>query len=181
MNVQGGQLIQTNGNPIFPATQFTGPITAGNIKDWDGSQTLAGLGSTAGALANVGYTRMSQIGRITQTQTPGAPAGNFISPDLVIPAQSLILNITTMELVAFSGGVTTFNIGFSAAANALVSGVSGTASVATPISSISGATLPNWLNVGNVDVQLMFSMGNTGAGVLLAIVDYLQGINAPTS
>src|SRR5262249_33129842 len=111
MNIQPGQLIQSAFNPIFPATQFTGPLTAGNIKDWDGSALLAGLGSTAGALANCGFARMSQAGRITQAASPGAAAGVFVSPDLIIPAQSLILNISTIILVAWSGAATTFGIG----------------------------------------------------------------------
>jgi hypothetical protein len=183
MNIQGGQLIQSNGNPIFPATQLTGPITAGNIKDWDGSAVLAGLGSTAGALANCGFARMSQIGRITQAASPGAAAGVFVSPDLIIPAQSLILAITTIMLTAWSGGATTFGIGNTQSPTTFTAAgaVSGTASVNTLISSAVGPTLLNWLNIGNQDEQLVFTSTNTGAGVAIAIVDYLQGINAATS
>lgn len=176
MNVQGGQLIQSNGNPIFPATQLTGPITAGNIKDWDGSATLAGLGSTAGALANVGYARMSQAGRITQAAAPG-----FVSPDLVIPAQSLILGMTLIGLVAFTGTVAlgvAGNPGFFTGGAALAAPPLGFDPVPPPTAQ---PYIGNWLNVGNQDVQVVALASAAGAGVGILVVDYLQGINAATS
>ena len=36
MDINGGQLTQTNGNPAWPAAQSTGPLTAGNIPHGDG-------------------------------------------------------------------------------------------------------------------------------------------------
>src|SRR5215469_8852693 len=157
MNVQPGQLIQSPFNPIFPATQLTGPITAGNIKDWDGSAILAGLGSTAGALANVGFAKMIQAGRITQAASPGSPAGVFVSPDLVIPAQSLITAITTIPLTNFNGAATTFGIGNTANPTAFTAAgaVSGVAGVTTTIATAAAAQLGNWLNCGSVDEQLV--------------------------
>src|SRR5215469_8467737 len=159
MNVQGGQLTQSPLNPVFPASQFTGPLTAGNIKDWDGSSTLAGLGSTAGALANVGYAKMVQAGRITQAASPGSPAGVFVSPDIIIPAQSLILAITTLILSPWTGAATTFGIGntVSPTTYTAAGAVTGAANATTSVTTETGATLLNWVNIGNVDEQMVFT------------------------
>jgi hypothetical protein len=181
MNVQGGQLIQSNFNAIFPGTQFTGPITAGNIKDWDGSATLAGLGSTAGALANVGYVKMMQAGRITQAASPGQSAGVFVSPDLIIPAQSLILSIASVPLVAYTGAAQTFGVGNAASPIAYTPAGALTAPQTELISSAVAPQLANWINTGPNDVQLIFTSANTGAGAALVLVQYIQGINAPIS
>jgi len=183
MNVYGGQLIQQPLNPALPGTSVSGPLLAGSIMAWDGTQNLAGLGSTAGGLANVGYAKMAQAGRITQAASPGAPAGTFVSPDLVIPAQSMILSITMVEVAPWSGAATTFGIGNTVSATAYTpaGAVAGANSTTTPISSEVGATALNWLNVGNQDVQLVFTSTNTGTGVGIAVVEYIQGLNAPTS
>lgn len=176
MNVQPGQLIQSNFNPIFPATQLTGPITAGNIKEWDGSATLAGLGSTAGALANVGFARMTQAGRVTQVAAPG-----FVSPDLIIPAQSMIVAMNLIALTAFTGAVglgIAGNATFFTAAGAIAAPPLGANAVPPPTAA---PFIANWLNVGNQDVQIVVTSGAAGAGVGVLVVDYIQGINAATS
>jgi hypothetical protein len=181
MNVQGGQLIQSPFNPVFPATQFTGPITAGNIKDWDGSSTLAGTGSTAGALANVGFAKMTQVGRVTQAASPGQAAGVFVSPDLIIPAQSMILAITSIVLVPFTGAASTFGIGNTVNPIAFTPAGAMTAPATEVISAAAAPQLNNWINCGAIDEQFVFTSSNTGAGVMLVIIEYIQGLNAPTS
>jgi hypothetical protein len=181
MNVQGGQLQQTNFNPVFPATQFTGPLTAGNIKDWDGSSTLAGLGSTAGALANVGYSKMIQAGRVTQAASPGQAPGVFVSPDLIIPAQSLILSITSIVLAAFTGAASTFGVGNTVNPIAFTPAGALTAPQTEVISAAAAPQLGNWINCGNIDEQFVFTSSNTGTGVMLVLIEYIQGLNAPTS
>jgi hypothetical protein len=181
MNVLGGQLIQPPLNPFFPGTHFSGPLLAGNIKDWDGSQTLAGLGSSAGALSNVGYASMAQVGRVTQAASPGQAAGVFVSPDLIIPAQSMILRITSAVLVAFTGAASTFGVGNTVSPTALTPAGALTAPQTQQISAATGTQLPNWINSGNVDEQLVFTSTNTGAGVMLVVVEYIQGLNAPLS
>ena len=65
MDVNGGQITQTNGNPVFPGTTFTGPLLAGNVVRSDGTTNLASAGETTGE-ANVGYVVMAQTGVITQ-------------------------------------------------------------------------------------------------------------------
>lgn len=181
MNVQPGQLIQSPFNPIFPATQLTGPITAGNIKDWDGSAVLAGLGSTAGALANVGFAKMIQAARVTQAASPGQAPGVFVSPDLIIPAQSMILAITSIVLTAFTGAASTFGIGNTVNPTAFTPAGAVTAPASTLITGAVSPQQQNWINCGPIDEQFVFTSANTGAGVMLVLVEYIQGLNAPTS
>jgi len=80
MNVQGGQLIQSTGNPALPGSLVTGPLLAGNIQSSDGTTNLAGVGSMAGGLSNVGFSTMTQADDITQA-TNGSVAGVFLDPD----------------------------------------------------------------------------------------------------
>ena len=181
MNVLGGQLIQPPFNPILPGTHVSGPLLAGNIKDWDGSSTLAGAGSTAGALANVGYATMSQVGRVTQAASPGQAAGVFVSPDLIIPAQSMILRIASIVLVAFSGAASTFGIGNTVNPIAFTPAGAMTAPATELISAAAAPQLSNWINCGLIDEQFVFTSTNTGAGVMLVVIEYIQGLNAPQS
>ena len=60
-DITGGQLTQTNGDPIFPGTVFTGPIIAGNVISSDGTNALAGAGSQSGT-ANQGYCLRDHAG-----------------------------------------------------------------------------------------------------------------------
>jgi hypothetical protein len=174
MDVHGGQLTQSNLNPVFPGTHVTGPLLAGNIKE-TGGPALAGLGSQSqNALGNVGYAKMVQVGRITQAASPGGAAGVFTSPDLIIPAQSMILSTSFLTLTPWNGAVTTFNVGTATNPTLFGTGVSGAANASAP-------ALPSWANVGNQDVQMVFTSANTGAGAALAVVEYVQGLNAPTS
>jgi hypothetical protein len=181
MNIRGGQLVQTNGNPIFPGSRWSGPLLAGNIQRSDGSANLAAAGNMAGGLANVGYAKMVQAARITQAASPGSPPGVFVSPDLIIPAQSMILSIASIVLVAFTGAASTFGIGNTVNPIAFTAAGAMTAPATELISAAAAPQLNNWINCGNIDEQLVFTSSNTGAGVMLAIVEYIQGINAPTS
>jgi hypothetical protein len=182
MQVVGGQLIQSPGNPIFPGTHVTGPLLAGNIKDWDGGAGLAGLGSTnPGVLANVGYAKMIQAGRVTQAASPGQPPGVFVSPDLVIPAQSLIVAIASIVLVAFTGAASTFGIGNTVNPIAFTPAGAMTAPATEVITAAVAPQLQNWLNCGPIDEQFVFTSSNTGAGVMIVLIEYIQGINAATS
>jgi len=177
-DITGGQLTQTNGDPVFPGTVLTGPVIAGNIVQSDGTNNLAGLGSQSGT-ANQGYATMGQSCVITQATNTGV-AGQFACP-IVIPAQSQIKSIKLMVTTAFSGTATTLGIGTSAsavaltAANAVVtSGALGQVTI-TPGTSLT--QIANWDNVGNQDVQIVVLSTNTGTGVGTLSVEYLQGIN----
>lgn len=184
MNVRGGQLIQSNGNPVFPGTLVTGPLLAGNILR-SGGPNQAGLGAQdQNALANVGYVLMTQVGRVTQTASPGQPTGVFASPDLVIPAQSLIWSMNTRGLAAYTGAAATYGVGSPSNPTLFTPAGSATAPAAGAAGVIGpGATtlIPAWTNVGNQDVQLVFTSSNDGTGAMLVIVQYIQGINAAIS
>jgi hypothetical protein len=177
-DITGGQVTQTNGNPIFPGTVLTGPVIAGNIISSDGTNNLAGAGEQSGT-ANQGYVTMGQSCVITQATNTGT-AGQFACP-IVIPAQSQITSIKLMVTTAFTGTATTLGIGSSAsataftAANAVVtSGALGQVSIVPG----TGATqIGNWDNVGTQDVQIVVLSTNTGNGVATLTVTYHQGID----
>jgi hypothetical protein len=181
MNVRGGQLIQSNFNPAFPGTRVSGPFLAGNIQRSDGSSNLAGVGNMAGGLGNVGYAKMIQAARVTQAASPGQAPGVFVSPDLIIPAQSMILAITSIVLAAFTGAAATFGIGNTVNPIAFTPAGALTAPQALGINGAAAPQLGNWINCGQIDEQLVFTSSNTGTGVMIVLVEYIQGLNAPTS
>ncbi len=169
MDVNGGQLTQTNGNPIFPGTAFTGPLLAGNIQHTDGSG-LGGLGDSTGT-ANVGYALMVQAMPVTQAS--GATT-------IVIPAQSQIIGIYLMVTTAWTGVATTMGIGTTASATALTAAaaVQGSTLGLVTVTPGTGATqIGNWDNVGSTDIQIAVTSTNTGSGVGTLTVLYAQGIN----
>jgi hypothetical protein len=167
-------------NPVWPGTRFTGPLLAGNILR-TGGPNLAGVGSQdQNTLGNVGYVKMVQVGRVTQAASPGQAPGVFVSPDLIIPAQSMLLSISSVVLVAFTGAASTFGVGNTVSPTTFTAAGALTAPQ-TALITAAGAAQPSWVNIGNIDEQLVFTSTNTGAGVMLAIVEYLQGINAPSS
>lgn len=179
MNIQGGQLTQTNGNPANPGTLVSGPLLAGNIQSSDGTTNLAGVGALNGGIANVGYVVMAQTDIVTQA-TNGSSAGVFTSTNIVIPAQSQILRISGMITTAWSGSSATFGLGDGTSATALTA--SGAASGATlgPVTFSPGTNagrIATWDNVGANDIQLVATSTNTGNGVMTLTVEYLQAIN----
>lgn len=177
-DITGGQLTQNNGDPVFPGTVFTGPVIAGNVIQSDGTNTLAGLGSTTGT-ANQGYCVMSQSCVITQATNNGS-AGQFVCP-IVIPAQSQIHSIKLMVTTALTGGATTLGIGTSASATALTAAnavvTSGALGQVTVTPGTGATQIGNWDNVGNTDIQIVVLSTNTGSGVGTLTVTYAQGIN----
>ena len=184
MDVNGGQPTQTNGNPVFPGTTFTGPLLSGNVVRSDGTGNLAGLAETTGT-ANVGYTLMAQSGVVTQAALTSTP-----STTMVIPAQSQITGIQLMATTAWSNSGT-FAVGATAgttAATAFTATSTAPQSAAptlTLFSPTTAAQAANWDNVSNatfqsggaVDVQILCTNSATGAGVGTLTVFYVQGIN----
>ena len=79
-------------------TTFSGPIRAGEIKNTTGTT----LGSD---VANVGSVVLSQAANITQT--------TGLLTDIVIPANSTIVDIKIYVRTAWTGVATTFGIGTS--------------------------------------------------------------------
>ena len=172
-----------NGTSIWPGTQFNGPVTAGNVKNSDGTGNLAGLGEQTGT-ANTGIAVMAQSAVITQT-------ASALSTPIVLPAQSQIVRIQLMVTTAWTTGTTTLGIGASAgttAATAFTSATGVQGSTAGQISALptTAAQIANWDNISNatfqsggpVDVQIVVtSGGGAGAGVGTLTVEYIPGIN----
>jgi hypothetical protein len=179
-DINGGQVNgQTNGNPIFPGSTFTGPVLAGNILQSDGTGNLAGVGETSTGTANVGYVRMTQSCVITQATNTGT-AGQFACP-IVIPAQSQITAIKLMVTTAWTGVSPNLGIGSGASATAFTTAgaVTGSGTLGQQtITPGTGATqIGNWDNVGTQDVQIVVQSTNTGSGVGTLTIEYTQGIN----
>src|ERR1700684_4320018 len=175
-DIVGGQLTQTNGNPAFPGTLFSGPVLSGSVQGSDGSNNLAGVGGTIGT-ANVGFCVVGKSCTITQATNNGS-AGQYVCP-IVVPAQSQILRITLMVTAAWTS-TTTLGMVTSASATAFMtsSGVScATLGQVVVTPGTSGTQIANWDNVGTSDVQIVVLSGSTGTGAGTLTVEWIQGID----
>jgi len=158
-------------------TTFTGPIKAGNVLQSDGSGVLAGEGGSSG-IANVGFAVMAQSQAITQA-TNGGSAGVFTT-DIVIPAGSQILSITLLVTTAWTGTASTLGIGTTASATALTAAgavAGGTKGVVSANPGTVDAAIANWRDVGTTDIQVRVTSTNTGNGVGVLTVTYIQSNN----
>jgi hypothetical protein len=159
------------------ATTFTGPIKAGNVLNSDGTGTLAGAGGDSG-VANVGYAVMAQSQAITQA-TNGSSAGVFTT-DIVIPANSQILSIDLTVSTAWTGTASTLGIGTTASATALTAAgavAGGTKGIISASPGTVDAAIANWTDVGSTDIQVLVTSTNTGSGVGVLTVTYIQSNN----
>ena len=155
-------------------TVFTGPIKAGNVLQSDGSGTLAGVGGTTGT-ANVGYAVMAQSEVITQA-TNGSSAGVYTT-GIVIPADSQILSITLLVTTAWTGTASTLGIGTTASATALTAAgavAGGTKGLVSANPGTVDAAIANWKDVGTTDIKVVVTSTNTGSGVGVLTVTYIQ-------
>lgn len=153
---------------------WTGPIKAGTVPVSDGSGTLGS------GVANVGFVQMVQSAAFTQAASAGQAAGVY-STDIVIPANSQILGIQILKTTAFNGAATTVNIGTSATATELAVAADNDLSTTLGIKDIipgNDATRSgNWKDVGATDVRIWVKSTNTGAGVGVISVRYVQNNN----
>jgi len=158
-------------------TTFTGPIMAGNVLKSDGSGNLAGAGGDSG-LANVGYTTMAQSQAITQA-TNGSSAGVYTT-DIVIPADSQIIGIDLLVSTIWSGAASTLGIGTTVSATALTAAgavAGGTKGVVAANPGTVDAAIANWRDVGANDIRILVTSTNTGTGVGVLTVRYIQSNN----
>ena len=158
-------------------TTFTGPIKAGNVLNSDGSGVLAGVGNDSG-VANVGFAVMAQSEAITQA-TNGATAGVYTT-EIVIPADSQILSITLLVSTAWTGAASTLGIGTTASATALTAAgavAGGTKGVVSANPGTVDAAIANWRDVGTTDIRVLVTSTNTGSGVGVLTVTYIQSNN----
>lgn len=152
-------------------TTFTGPIKAGNVLDT--------TGSSVGSLKNVGFVTMAQSENITQA-TNGSTAGLYTT-SIVIPANSQIVGIEILKTTAWDGVAQTVNVGTSATATELAVAADNNLSTTLGITSIipgnNGTRAGNWKDVGTSDVRIYVLSTNTGAGVGVITVRYIQANN----
>ena len=146
---------------------FTGPIKAGDV--------LNTTGTTAGTIKNVGFVTMVQTNTVTLTQAGAATA---LATNIVIPANSHILNIQLLIFDAFSG-TATLSVGTSATATELVAA---TATSAVGLLGLTPGTdktrTQKWSNTGTADSIIYVLAGSTGTGTFDIVVRYIQAENA---
>ena len=145
-------------------TTFTGPITAGDVLDT--------TGSTVGSLKNVGYVELAQSVAITQ-----ASSATALATAIVIPANSQIVAIDVFVTTAWDTTATA-SIGTSATATELAALTSLATLGRTIFAPTANATVVGtWIDVGTSDVQVYVKSANTGAGVGVLTVRYIQANN----
>lgn len=149
------------------ASHWSGPLLAGDKKD--------SVGSAVPDLKNVGYVHMVQSDNITQA-TNVAVAGLY-KTNIVLPAGSQITRITLGVTVVWDGAAATFNVGTTASGNELAVAAGNTAAALGIVNVIPGADATRtakWIDVGTSDVQIYVLSTNTGAGVGVLTVEYVQ-------
>jgi hypothetical protein len=146
-------------------TTFTGPVKAGTIPNTSGST----LGSN---VKNTGWVLMAQSSAVTQAS--GAT-------DIVIPANSQIVDIKVFVTVAFTGVATTFGVGTTASATFLTAAGALDGTAVGPLTATPGTDATrngNWIDVGTTDRKIAVTSTNTGSGVANIVVTYLQNRDA---
>lgn len=149
-------------------TTFTGPIKAGDV--------LNTTGTAVGQIANVGYVVMSQSAAVAQA-TNVSSAGVY-KTNIVIPKNSQILSITILKTTVWNGVATTINVGTSATGTELA--VAGDNDLSTTLGNSAivvgndATRVGNWKDVGTTDVQIYTKSTNTGTGVGIITVTYVQ-------
>ena len=152
-------------------TTFTGPIKAGDVLDT--------TGTSVGSIKNVGFVTMAQSENITQA-TNGSTAGLYTT-SIVIPAGSQIIGIDVLKTTAWDGVAQTVNVGTSATATELAvaadNNLSTTLGITTIIPGNNATRVGVWKDVGTSDVRIFVLSTNTGAGVGVLTVRYIQANN----
>jgi len=151
------------------ATTFTGPIKAGNI--------LNTSGTTVGTdVTNVGYVIMSQSATVNQA-TNVASAGVY-KTNIVLPKGSQILRIDVFKTAAWSGVAQTINVGTDTTATQLAVAADNNLSTTLGFTSVipgdNATRTGKWIDVGTTDVQIYTKSTNTGTGVGVITVHYVQ-------
>ena len=147
------------------ATHFSGPLRAGEIRNTTGTD----LGSN---VANVGTVVLAQAANITQT--------TGLLTDIVIPANSTIVDIKIYVRTAWTGAATTFGIGTSASDTALTAAGALDGAAIGPLTAspgTDGTRTARWVDVGTTDIRVKIVSTNSGSGVGTVVVTYVQNIN----
>jgi len=145
-------------------TTFSGPIKAGTIKDTTGTT----LGTD---VKNTGQVVMVQSQAITQADG---------TTNIVIPANSQILDIELSVTTVWNGVATTAGLGWTGDATALTAaaGVAGgTLGIVEAGPGADATRVGNWADVGTTDRRILLTNTNTGAGEGFLTVRYVQNNN----
>lgn len=145
-------------------TTFSGPLRAGTIRDTTGTT----LGTN---VSNVGQVVMAQSAAITQAS--GAT-------NIVIPANSQIVEINVYVSAVWSGAATTFGVGTTVLATRFTAAgaVDGAAIGVLSVTPGTDATRTGaFIDVGSTDVKIAVTSTNTGTGAGVITVRYVQANN----
>jgi len=145
-------------------TTFSGPIRAGNILNTSG--TSVGVN-----MANVGQVVMAQSVAVTQADG---------TTTIVIPANSQIIEVVLYVSTIWNGVASTLGLGNSALATAYTAAsavAGGTVGVVSITPGTDATRLGAFIDVGTTDVRILITSTNTGAGVGVLTVRYLQARN----
>ena len=145
-------------------TTFSGPLRAGTISNT--------TGTTVGTdIANVGQVVMVQSNNFTQASS---------ATTIVVPANSQILRITVYITTAMTGVASTFGVGTTALATAFTAAsaaAGGTIGVVTISPGTDATRTGAFIDVGTTDVKIVVTSTNTGSGVGVISVEYVQARN----
>jgi hypothetical protein len=145
-------------------TTFSGPIKAGTIKDTTGTT----LGTD---VKNTGQVVMVQSQAITQADG---------TTNIVIPANSQILDIELSVTAVWDGVASTAGLGWTGDATALTAAAAvagGTLGIVEAGPGADATRVGNWADVGTTDRRILVTNTNTGAGTGFLTVRYVQNNN----
>lgn len=148
-------------------TTFSGPIRAGNIPHTTGTT----LGTN---VKNVGSVMMAQIFPVTQAGSATAQG-----TEIVLPANSHVVNIQMLNTVAWTGAATTLSVGTTATATELVALTSMPVGLVGLNPGTDATRTAAWDDVGTSDVRIFVKSANTGDGVGTLTVRYIQAHDLP--
>lgn len=143
---------------------FSGPIKAGTIPVTTGTT----LGTN---VKNTGQVVLAQSANITQASA---------ATTIVVPANSQIIEITVYVTTAWTGAATTFGVGTTASATAFTAAsaaAGGTIGIVSITPSTDATRTGAFIDVGTSDVKIAVTSTNTGAGVGVITVRYVQNLN----
>ena len=143
---------------------FSGPLLVGTIP--------VTTGSTLGAsVKNTGNVVLAQSANITQAS--GATT-------IVVPANSQIIEITVYVTTVWDGAAATFGVGTTALATkftAAAAATGGTVGIVSITPSTDATRTAAFIDVGTADAKIVVTSANTGAGVGVITVRYVQNLN----
>lgn len=149
------------------ASTFSGPIKAGPIKFTTGTT----LGQD---VANVGNVVLSQQEAVTQA---GPLADGVYTTNIVVPAGSTITSIQLFVTTVWDGVSSTLGVGTTVSATDLTAAAAvagGTLGIIAATAGASSARVAKWANVGTTDIRIKLTSTNTGGGVGVLVVNYIQ-------